>query len=84
MVCAKAFPTVRATQDSTAGALRWLGPRVVGSPGNFVGLADSAGVTLCLVADGKGLFDVCGVPGATGRAQRLWTQNVDSSFTWPT
>ena len=83
VVCAKAFPTVRAAQDSTAGALRWFGPRAMGSPGNFAGLADSAGVTLCLVADGKGLFDVYGVPVATGRAQRLWTQGGDSSFTWP-
>lgn len=82
--CIHGYPSVRAWQSSTAGAVRFLGPRPVAAPGNFTGLADTAAITLCLVPDHDGLFAVYGVPVTAAPAKLLWMQNVDSTFTWPT
>jgi hypothetical protein len=78
--CMQDYPTAIATKSAVAGDLRFFGPRPLNGTGNFAELSDNAGVSLCLVPDGKGQYAVYGVPESTGHGQRLWTQSSPQGF----
>lgn len=85
--CHSAFDDVRLSNDSTAGQLRFFGPRPTpgpGSPlGNFPALQDNEYVALCLVgSETSDAFVAYGVPMAENPL-RLWTQSDSDGFRPP-